>query len=128
MTTAMFDTLKFAGSLRESGFDERQSTGLANAMREVQASSLDGFVAQLATKDDIANIKDDIANIKDDIANIKDDIANVRVDLAKLEHDISLQMLELRRDIKESEYRMTIRLGALVVAAVGFLKYFPSVH
>ena len=100
MTTAMFDTLKFAGSLRESGFDERQSTGLANAMREVQASSLDGFIAQLATK----------------------------VDLAKLEHDISLQMLELKRDIKESEYRMTIRLGALVVAAVGFLKYFPSVH
>lgn len=100
MTTVTFDTLKFAGLLRESGFDEKQSTGLANAIQEVQASSLNGLGLQLATK----------------------------ADVAKMERDFSMQILELKRDIKESEYRITIRLGALVVAAVGFLKYFPNIH
>lgn len=56
MTSITLDTLKLAETLRESGFDEKQSRGLANAMRQVQESNLE----ELATKRDIADLRRDI--------------------------------------------------------------------
>ncbi|MBF0609782.1 MAG: DUF1640 domain-containing protein [Magnetococcales bacterium] len=55
-----------------------------------------------------------------------------RRDLKDMEAATKADILDLKRDIKELEYRMTIKLGTLIVAAVGLLfaalRYFPPTH
>lgn len=66
------------------------------------------FIEQnLATKRDIADIKRDIAGVKRDIKELEVKIEQIRSDLA--------------RDMKELEYRLTIKLGAMLVVAVGVM-------
>ena len=81
MTATTFDTHKFVRRLKEAGLPELQAEAISEAFRDAQAE------AELATKQDIAELR----------------------------HEIEL----LRRDLKDLESRMTIRLGVMLVAAVG---------
>lgn len=74
MTAITFDTHKFVRRLKEAGLPEMQAEAIADAFRDAQGE------AELATKQDIA---------------------------------------DLRRDLRELESRLTIRLGLMLVAAVG---------
>ncbi|GAB6068446.1 hypothetical protein JCM13664_17660 [Methylothermus subterraneus] len=127
MSAVAFDTLKFAKRLKEAGFSEQQAEALAEAEAEL-------FEAHLASKQDILNlerqIEDTRAELKRDLAEVHRRIEEVRAELkrdiaethrrieevrAELKHDIA----ELRRDLKDLEYRMVIKLGSLLVVAVG---------
>jgi len=116
MNAIAFDTLKFAKRLKEAGFTEQQAEALADAEAE--------FIEQnLATKLDIAEIKRDIIDVKRDINDVKRDIKELEVTLRNeiKQLDVKIEQIrsDLARDLKDLEYRMTIKLGTLMVVAVG---------
>ncbi|MGH8612346.1 MAG: hypothetical protein ACREYF_09975 [Gammaproteobacteria bacterium] len=116
MSAIAFDTLKFAKRLKEAGFTEQQAEALADAEAEL-------IEQNLATKRDIADIKLDIADVKRDIADIKRDIkaleVTLRGEIKQLDVRIEQVRSDLARDLKDLEYRMTIKLGTMMVVAVG---------
>lgn len=102
MSAKTFDTLKFAKRLKEAGFTEQQAEALADAEAE--------FIEQnLATKRDIADLKRDIKELE----------VTLRSDIKQLDLKIEQTRSDLARDLKDLEYRMTIKLGTLMVVAVG---------
>ncbi|MGH8658716.1 MAG: coiled-coil domain-containing protein [Gammaproteobacteria bacterium] len=131
MNAIPFDTLKFAKRLKEAGFTEQQAEALAAAEAEFVQESL-------ATKQDVVEVKRDIkegeAALKRDIkeldvkieqfrAELKHDIKELDVKIeqfrVELKRDIKELETSLKRDMKDLEYRMTIKLGAMLVVAVG---------
>ena len=116
MNAIAFDTLKFAKRLKEAGFTEQQAEALADAEAE--------FIEQnLATKLDIAEIKRDIIDVKRDINDVKRDIKELEVTLRNeiKQLDVKIEQIrsDLARDLKDLEYRMTIKLGSMMVVAGG---------
>ena len=78
-----FDTLKAATRLREkAGFDERQAT-------ELVATFADGFVENLATKDDMKKLE---ASLRGDIDHLRGDVEHLRGDVEKLETSLRGEM------------------------------------
>ena len=91
-----FDTLKAATRLQnEAGFNEKQA-------RVLVATLAEGIGENLATKEDVAMLRGDMAVLRGDMAT-KEDLA------------------VLRNEMCELEQRMTIRLGAMIAAAVGII-------
>ena len=92
MTTITFDTLKFVETLKTHGMHEEQAKGVAEAFRDAQGE------AELATRRDIDNVRRDLAETE-----------------LRLKHEIELARLEMR----DLERRMTIKLGAMMMIAIG---------
>ena len=91
-----FDTLKAATRLQnEAGFNEKQA-------RVLVATFAEGIGENLATKEDVAALRSEMAT--------KEDIAMLRG-----------EMEVLRGQMRELEQRMTVRLGAMIAAAVGII-------
>lgn len=134
-----FDTLKAATRLREEGgFSEKQAT-------ELVATFADGFVENLATKDDVEHLRGDVekleVSLRGDIDHVRGDVAHLRGDMEKMEVSLrgelkkaalrtdlekteaSLRgdMEKLRGDMSKLEHRMTLRLGGAIAAAVAIL-------
>jgi len=61
MATTTFDTHKFVRKLKESGFEERQAEGIADAFKDASGE------AELATKRDIKQIRSEIRGFKAEI-------------------------------------------------------------
>ena len=93
-----FDTLRAARKLRdEGGFDEKQAAILVDTFAE-------GMGETLATKADLEVLRGDLEKTE----------TALRADLEKTE-------TALRGEMRELEQRMTIRLGAMMVAAVALI-------
>lgn len=92
-----FDTLAFAKKLKNAGYTETQAEALAEAQGEVFREMLE---STLATKEDIR--QSDI-RLETEIGKVQTEIGKVR------------QELELMGQ------RLTIRLGGMLVVAVGVL-------
>ena len=134
-----FDTLKAATRLREEGgFSEKQAT-------ELVATFADGFVENLATKDDVEHLRADVekleVSLRGDIdhlrgdmekleTSLRGDIDHVRGDVAHLRGD--MEKMALRTDLEKTEakmmgemsklaHRLTVRLGGAIGAAVAIL-------
>jgi uncharacterized FlaG/YvyC family protein len=89
-----FDTLACARKLKEAGFSDQQA--------EIQAKTLADIIDErLATKQDISESQ-----------------RNVQESIAELRRDMQESITELRRDMQDLEYRLTIRLGAMIALAV----------
>ncbi|MGH8612836.1 MAG: coiled-coil domain-containing protein [Gammaproteobacteria bacterium] len=130
MSAIAFDTLKFAKRLKEAGFTEQQAEALADAEAEL-------IEQNLATKRDIEEVKRDIEEVKREIEEVKREIADVKREITGVKRDIKELEVTLRneikqldvkieqirsdlaRDLKDLEYRMTIKLGTMMVVAVG---------
>ena len=120
-----FDTLKAATRLREEGgFSEKQAT-------ELVATFADGFVENLATKDDVEHLRGDVEKLE---VSLRGDIDHLRGDMEKLEASLRADMgnMALRTDLEKTEakmmgemsklaHRLTVRLGGAIGAAVGIL-------
>jgi hypothetical protein len=100
MATVTFDTHKFVKTLEGAGVPELQAEAFSTAVRESHEA------AELATKSDLREYE-----------------SAIRGDLEKLEiglrHDMKELETGLRHEIKELELRMTIKLGSIVVVALG---------
>ncbi len=89
-----FDTLTYAKKLRDAGFTQEQA--------EVQAHALADIVEErLATKQDIATLHRAMKELE-----------------TSLKRDIKELETSFQRDMKDMEYRMTIRLGAMLAVSI----------
>ena len=104
MANLAFDTHKYVKRLTAVGMPEKQAEVIAYEQRSL-------IEDQLATKRDIAEVKRDIEELR---AATKHDIEELRADVKR---DIS----EVKRDIKESEQRLIIRLGGMMIAGFGVM-------
>ena len=131
-----FDTLKAATRLQnEAGFNEKQA-------RVLVATFAEGIGENLATKDDVTMLRNEMAT-KEELAMLRSEIAGLRGEMATKEElavlrseiaglrnematkdDVAVLRSEipgLRGEMRELEQRMTIRLGAMIAAAVGII-------
>ena len=123
-----FDTLKAATRLREEGgFSEKQAT-------ELVATFADGFVENLATKDDVekleVSLRGDVEHLRGDMekleTSLRGDMEHLRGDMEKLETSLrgdmekletslrgDMEKLALRTDLEKTEAKMMGEMSKL---------------
>ena len=125
-----FDTLKAATRLQnEAGFNEKQA-------RVLVATLAEGIGENLATKEDVAILRSEVTALRSEMATkedlailrsemaTKEDVAILRSEVTALSSEVATlrsEMPVLRGEMRELEQRMTIRLGAMIAAAVGII-------
>ena len=110
-----FDTLKAATRLREEGgFSEKQAT-------ELVATFADGFVENLATKDDVEHLRGDVekleVSLRGDVEKLETSLrgdmekleASLRGDMEKLEASLRGDMEKLEVSLREDMGKMALR-------------------
>src|SRR5215831_1695304 len=131
MGAVPFDTLRLARRLEGAGFSPQQAGDTAEALAEAMSG------AELATTADIVGVRTELkaeiaalrSELKAEIAalrsELKAEIAAVRAEIAAARSELKADIELLRRDI-------TIRLGSMLVVAVGILlaamRYLPPTH
>lgn len=95
MSAITFDTLKFVERLEKAGASRELASAMAQAQKESLAEVMDSNIAT------------------------RGDIAQVRSDILKLEHHVDSLAAELRAEMRSNELRLTVKLGAFMVASVG---------
>ena len=112
MGAVPFDTLKLARRLESAGFPPKQAGDTAEALAEAMSG------AELATAD-IGLVRAEIAAVR---TGLKAEIAAVRAEIAAVRAELKAEIELLRRDL-------TIRLGGMIVVAVGIIlaaiRYLP---
>ena len=112
MSAIAFDTLKFAKRLKEAGFAEQQAEALADAEAEL-------IEQNLATKRDSADLKRDIKELEVTLRNdLKQFEVTLRNEIKQLHVKIEQIRSDVACDLKDLEYRMTIKLGTMMVVAI----------
>ena len=115
-----FDTLAYAKKLQALGVPAPQAEAQAEAFSEV-------VLTNLASRRDLAEVE---SSLKHDLAemetSLKRDLAEVesrlKRDLAEVKSELKLDLAEmkssLKHDLAEMEFRLTLRLGGVMMAAV----------
>lgn len=115
MKVVAFDTLEFVKRLKAANFSEAQAEAMAEAIAAVVTD-------QLATKADLQELRRELASDINELRRYIDaGLETVRRDLEAQIEGVRRDMAELRREIKESEYRVTIRLGGILAAAIAIV-------
>jgi hypothetical protein len=124
-----FDTLKLAERLQAGGFTQDQARAAAAAFADVVTG------ADLATRQDIVNLGQIVSSLeqgtKRDLLSLEQ---GTKRDLLSLEQGTKRDLLSLeqrlRQDMLLLEQRLTIRLGGMLVVAVGVIlaaiRYLPA--
>jgi hypothetical protein len=99
-----FDSLGYAKRLRERGVPDDQAEAHAEAAR-------DFIMAELVTKTDLLAVRADVLAVKQELQTVKQDLQTMKQDL----------QTEIRTSIETQSLRLTIRLGAMLVVAIGAL-------
>ena len=143
MSSIAFDTHAFIKCLTQAGMDEQQAEALvecqiqlindslatrldieevkkeiAEVKREVE--ELKKEVAEVKreveeVKKEIAEVKREVAEVKKEIAEVKREVAEVKKEVAEVKREVE----ELKIDMHKMELRLTIRLGSVIVVAIG---------
>ncbi len=118
------DTLAYARRLREAGFSEQQADGQAEALAAAMTDSL-------ATKQDLIEWESRIesrlgvrfGHIDERFAQVDGRLAQIEIRIDELEKRIEIRFREQAAlyDVRlaDMERRMTVRLGGMMVAAIG---------
>ena len=91
MSSIAFDTHAFVKCLTQAGMDEQQAEALVECQTQLINDSL-------ATKLDIEEVKKEIAEVKREVETLR---------------------LEIKKDMKDLELRLIIRLGSIIVITIG---------
>ncbi|MEO5340591.1 MAG: CCDC90 family protein [Magnetococcus sp. MYC-9] len=90
MTAITFDTFKFVRRLKDAGIPENQAEAISEAIQETHANQFE----DMAAKRDLKELEGQLST---------------KADVTKVE----VQVLELKRDIKELELRMAAEMAPL---------------
>ncbi|MEO5330530.1 MAG: hypothetical protein H7839_00790 [Magnetococcus sp. YQC-5] len=108
MHAITFDTLEFTEQLKNSGVPDEQAKGHAKAL----ATALKQTAGRI-----------------DELFDKRDKQTEERLDGLATKQDLEMTKTELKRDITDLEYRMTIKFGLMFIAGFGMLftalRYFP---
>jgi broad specificity phosphatase PhoE len=125
MVTVLFDTLALAGKHEAAGFPSKRAQDTAAALAETlgqdrltrrdlgEVTTLRTEMSELATKlgAEIANVRAEMRELE---ARLRSEIADVAAEVREFE-------ARFRSEIKESEHRMTIRLGAMMAVSIALV-------
>ena len=135
-----FDTHAFVKRLTRAGMPEDQAEVLANGQSDLYerlvtkeyfqftlTHELEKLRAEL--KNDIEKLRTELkhdidkvqANLEQVKAELKNDIDRVQTNLEIVRAELEITKTELKRDIKEMEQKLTIKLGAFLVIGVTVL-------
>ena len=103
-TPATFDTHAAVKQFLAAGFSERQAEVVVEAMRDL------GF-GHLATKQDVKELRQEIAQ----------EFQGVRQEIKDLEKETKREFQSVRQDMKDLENRLIIKMGAMLIVAVGII-------
>lgn len=117
---AMSSTVAVIHKLEAAGFDRKQAEARVEAVAELVA-------ADSATKDDVAAIDRKLDTLRTDINALRTDIDRkidaLRADIDRkidaLQADVDRKIDALRSDMEILKRDLTIRLGSMMVVAVG---------
>ncbi|WP_288585523.1 hypothetical protein [uncultured Methylobacterium sp.] len=154
MAAVAFDTLKFARALRERAhLSAEQAEGLSEVFAEAvhgglpmraDLQSLEGSAHTefAAIRSEMAAFKAETRNefaavrseMKTEFAAVRSEIAAFKLEnrneFAAVRSEMKTEFAVVRADMKLLEQRMTIKLGAMLVALVGILlaaiRYMPA--
>jgi DNA anti-recombination protein RmuC len=112
------DTLTIVRRLEAARIDRQQAEAIADVLRESEA----GALADLATKADLREIRADLMQVKD----------GLRSEMGALEQRLQGEINALRAEMESRfdkvdarfeslEQRMTIKLGSMIVVALGVM-------
>jgi DNA-binding transcriptional MerR regulator len=112
MVAITFDTLKFAKTLKEAGVPEAQAEAFSSAVRDSHEA------AELATKADLREYESAIrADLEKFDVKLDKLETNLRHEINEVRHEIA----DLRKDMYALGQSMIIKLGSIVIVAVGAL-------
>jgi hypothetical protein len=97
----IFDSLGYAKRLRDGGVPQAQAEAHAEAAR-------DFIMVELATKSDLLALKSDLQTMKQELQ------TELRTRASELQ-------TEFRNGLEAQSLRLTVRLGAMIVVAIGAL-------
>ena len=131
MPAVTFDTLKFANQLKTAGVPVIHAEAEAKALSEVFETNL----GELATKEDLHHEIDGLRHETKELETslrheMKELETGLRHEIRGLETSLHHEMSDLRKDmdirfagvdtkLEKLELRMTIKLGSIVVVALG---------
>lgn len=118
MSGATFDTLRFAETLEEAGIPETHVRAISNAVRNAHDT------AELTTKTDLREAVSELraemqafrSETRSDLQTLQ---AALRSDMQRLESSSQSNIRRLDSRIDRLELQLTVRLGGLVVVALG---------
>lgn len=109
MSAVAFDTLKFARALRERA---HLSAEQAEGLSEVFAEAVQGG---LPTRADLQGLE---GSVKAEFVAVR---SEMKAEFAAVRSEMKTEFAAVRSDMELLERRMTIKLGAMLVALVGIL-------
>ena len=121
-----FDTHAFVKRLTRVGMPEDQAEILAKGQSDLYERLVTKEYFELTLKHELeklrAELKNDIEKLR---AELKHDIETVRAelksDIARVQANLEITKTELKRDIKEMEHKLTIKLGSFLGISVTIL-------
>ena len=124
-----FDTHAFVKRLTGAGMPEDQAEVLANGQSDLYERLVTKEYFEFTLTHELeklrAELKHDIdkvqANLEQVKAELKHDIDKVQANLETVRAELETTKTELKRDIKEMEQKLTIKLGAFLVIGVTVL-------
>lgn len=113
-----FDTLKFAKRAEKAGFTKQQAEFQAEEIAKVLEDNL-------ITKDDLKLSSDDVKCLGIELektkVELKNDIEKIHLDVEKAKVELRSDVEMLRVEVKSIENKIVMKLGAMMVVAVGVL-------
>jgi len=113
MKAANFDSLTYANRLKAAGMDG----GLAEVQASVMTEVIQDHFHTLSTKQELQQVGQDLRKEMNLMGqDLRKDMNLMGQDLRK---DMQLLRLEVQKDMQLLEQRMVIKLGSLMVLAIG---------
>ena len=114
MAAVAFDTLKFAQTLEAAGIPQLHAEALSTAFRDAQST------AEIAMKSDIRESSASLqTEMNSRFAEVKAEVAEVKAEMRALEWRLDGRFKRIEGEMKSLELRMTVKLGAMMAAAIG---------
>ena len=113
MNALHFDSLSYANRLKAAGMDAGLAEVQASAMTEV----IQGQSQNLSTKPELQQLGQDLHKDMQSLrVELQKDMQSLRVELQK---DMQSVRVDFQKDMQLLEQRMVIKLGSLMVLAIG---------
>ena len=113
MSALHFDSLTYANRLKAAGMESGLAEVQASAMTEV----IQGQSQDLSTKQEVQQLGQDLHEDMQSLrVELQKDMQTLRVELQK---DMQSVRVEFQKDMQLLEQRMVIKLGSLMVLAIG---------
>ncbi len=116
----VIDTLQFSKRMQNAGLNQKIAEELAEAIKDSTSISTEN----IATKQDLLAAQKDIEVINKDIKAVE---TNLRKEINVTETNLRQEINIVRQEIKMSEQRMIIKIGAMITMSIAVIAWLNTV-